>query len=327
MNRRDLLVLSSSTLAATTLMSIGTPAQTKFPDHPIRLIVPYVPGGVIDVIGRLWADKMKTLLGTVVVENHGGASGTIGTAEVARAQPDGYTLLLGNTATQALTPAIMPSVPYDPEKDFAAIGIIANSTISICVNPSVPAKNLPELVAYIKANPGKVFYGTAGAGTYTHLAGEMFKQRAETPDLTEVPYKGGGGAIKDVIGGQIPMMVVNITNFVLALHSTGKIRIVAVLSPQRLSVLPDVPTASETYPGLVAGLAIGVFAPAATPKSILDRIAAAHHRAMESADFEQKLLAAGLEPVHDTPEQAQRFLEAERARIIPLVKSLGFKMK
>ncbi len=326
MNRRDLLVLSSSTLAATTLASIGASAQTKFPDHPIRLIVPFAPGGVVDVIGRLWADKMQTLLGTVVVENRGGASGTIGTAVVARAPPDGYTLLLGNTGVQVLIPAIMRSVPYDPEKDFATIGIIANSAISICVNPSVPAKNLPELVAYIKARPGKVFYGTAGTGTYANLAAEMFKQRAETPDVTGVPYKGGGSVIKDVIGGQIPMTFLNITNEVLALHRTGKIRIVTVLSPQRLSVLPGVPAASETYPGLVAGLSMGVFAPAATPKSILDQLAEAHHRAAESADFEQKLLAAGLEPVHDTPEQAQRFLEAERARIIPLVKSLGFEM-
>ncbi len=190
MNRRDLLVLSSSTLAATTLASIGASAQTKFPDHPIRLIVPFAPGGVVDVIGRLWADKMQTLLGTVVVENRGGASGTIGTAVVARAPPDGYTLLLGNTGVQVLIPAIMRSVPYDPEKDFATIGIIANSAISICVNPSVPAKNLPELVAYIKARPGKVFYGTAGTGTYANLAAEMFKQRTETPDVTGVPYKG-----------------------------------------------------------------------------------------------------------------------------------------
>jgi tripartite-type tricarboxylate transporter receptor subunit TctC len=325
MRRRDLLALSSSALAAT-LLPISALAQSRYPDRPIRLIVPFPPGGVVDVIGRFWADKMKSLLGTVVVENRGGAAGSIGTGEVARALPDGYTLLLGNTSTQVLNPALMPHLPYTA-RDFAAIGIIANSAIAICVNPSIPAKNLPELVAYIKAHPGKLFFGTAGTGTISHIAGEMFKLRAGTPDIFHVPYRGGGPAIKDTLSGQIPMMVVNITNYVLALHQAGKIRIVAVFSPKRLNVLPDVQAASETYPGLVAGLSIGVFAPAATPKAVLNRIAQAHRAAMESGDFEQKLLAAGLEPVHDTSEQAQRFFEAERTRLIPLLKSLGFKPK
>jgi tripartite-type tricarboxylate transporter receptor subunit TctC len=326
MNRRDLLILSSSTLAATALRSGPLSAQSKYPDHPIRLIEPYVPGGVVDAIGRLWADKMSSFLGTIVVENHSGAAGTIGTGEVARARPDGYTLLLGNTTTQVLLPAIMTTVPYDAEKDFAAVGFIANSATAICVNPSVPANNLPELIAYIKANPGKAFYGTAGTGSFANLAGEMLKQRAQMPDLVAVPYKGGGSVIKDLIGGQIPMMIVNITGYVLSLERAGKIRIVTVFSPRRVQLFPKVQAASETFPGLIAGLSMGVFAPAATPKPVLDRIAQAHHRVMDSDDFEQRLVAEGLEPVHDTPEQAQQFIDAERARIVPLVKALGFRL-
>ena len=199
MNRRDLLVLSSSTLAATTLASISASAQTKFPDHPIRLIVPFAPGGVVDVIGRLWADKMQTLLGTVVVENRGGASGTIGTAVVARAPPDGYTLLFGNTGVQVLIPAIMREVcPMTRRRISPPSESLPTRRSLMDVNPSVPAKNLPELVAYIKARPGKVFYGTwAGTGTYANLAAEMFKQRTQTPDVTGVPYKGGGHQRRD----------------------------------------------------------------------------------------------------------------------------------
>ena len=279
------------------------------------------------MVARLWADKMASLLGTVVIENRGGASGMIGATEVARSEPDGYTFLLGNTSTQVLNPAITPNPPYDAVRDFTAIGIIANSLISIAVHPSVPAKNLTELTAYIKANPGKVSYGSPGIGTFTNLAGEMFKQSAGTPDVTHIPYKGGGQVITDVVSGHIPMMMVTITNYVLELHRTNKIRIVAVFSPQRLGVLPDVQAAPETYPRLVAELFMGLFAPAATPRVVVQRVGQATRAAIESDDFRTKLLAAGLDPVLDTPDEAQRFLAAEYLRIVPLVKSLNFKLQ
>ena len=326
MNRREMVGLTLSSLASA-VMPISARAESQYPDRPIRLIVPFAAGGVVDVVGRLWADKVKPHLGTVVVENRGGASGTIGAAEVARSQPDGYTLLLGNTSTQALNPVIMAHAPYNPAKDFTSIAILANSAIAIGVNPSVPAKNLTELVAYLKANSGKVSYGSAGTGTYTNLAGEMFKQVAGTADLTHIPYKGGGPVISDVISGHIPMMMINITRQILALHKSGKIRIVAVFTPKRLAVLPDVQAAAETYPSLVAMLFTGVFAPAATPKPIIDKIAQESRAAIASEEFKQKLASAGFEPVLDTPEEAQRFVAAEHARIVKLVPSLGFKLK
>ena len=327
LSRRDAALLSLSALATMALTPTSVAAQSRYPSQPIRLIVPFSPGGVVDAIARLWADKMKALLGTVVVENHGGASGTIGANEVARSQPDGYTLLLGNTSTQVLNPAIMPHPPYDAAKDFATIAIIANSAIAIAVKSSLPAKNLTELIAYIKANPGKISYGSPGTGTFTNLAGEMFKQLAGTPDLTHVPYKGGGPGISDLVGGHIPMMMLNITGQVLELHKTGRIRIVAVFTPKRLAVLPDVQAASETFPSLIATLFTGLFAPSATPKVVIEQVAQANRTAIGSEDFKSKLVAAGLEPVLDTPQEAQRFVDAERARLLPLVKSIGFKLE
>ncbi|MCC6778542.1 MAG: tripartite tricarboxylate transporter substrate binding protein [Hyphomicrobiales bacterium] len=327
MDRRQLLKLGAA--AATVRMAAPATAlaQAQYPDRPIRVVVPFAAGGVVDAIGRLWAEKMQPVLGTFVVENRGGASGTIGAAEVARAAPDGYTMLLGNTSTQVLNPAIMPNPPYDAARDFAPIGIIANSAISIAVNPSFPARTLPELIAYAKANPDKISYGSAGAGTFTNLAGEMFKQRAGLPTLTHIPYKGGGPATTDVVSGHIPMMMINITNQILELHKTGKIRIIAVFNPQRLAMIPEVPAATELLPGLIAALFIGLFAPAATPKWILDRVAAANRRAMESEDLKRKLVDAGFEPVLDTPQEAQRFMAAEYDRIVPLVKALDFKLQ
>ena len=302
-------------------------AQQDYPNRTIKMIVPFAAGGVVDLIGRLWADRMKLLLGTVVIENQGGASGSIGATEVARAAPDGYTLLLGNTSTQVLNPAIMAQPPYDPAKDFAAVGIVGNSAIAIGVNPSVPVHGLPELIAHIKANPSKMTYGSAGAGTFTNLAGEMFKQRAGVADLTHIPYRGGGPVIADVVSGHIPMMMINITSHVIELHKTGKIRLVAVFTPKRLTVLPDVQAAAETFPDLIAALFIGIFAPAATPKPVIDRIAQANHKAIAGEDFARKLNASGFEPILDTPEEAQRYVQAEQARIVPLAKALGFKLQ
>src|SRR5215210_1305989 len=242
MNRRDVVVLGISSLA--TMIPTGAPvyAQSAYPERPLRLIVPFSAGGVVDVIGRLWAEQIRPLLHTIVIENQAGAGGTIGAAEVARAQPDGYTLLFGNTSTQVLNPAVMARPPYDAATAFVAVSILANSAVSIGINPRVPANTLSELISYIKANPDKLSYGTPGTGTFTHLAGEMFKQMAATPDLGHIPYKGAGPGISDLISGHIPIMMLNVTNQAIELHKTGKIRILAVLTPKRLAALPDVST-------------------------------------------------------------------------------------
>jgi tripartite-type tricarboxylate transporter receptor subunit TctC len=324
MNRRDLVLLGTSSLAATITAGLPGLAQSRYPDRPIRLVVPFAAGGVVDVIGRLWGEQIRPLLHTIVVENHGGAGGTIGAAEVARAQPDGYTMLFGNTSTQVLNPAVMARPPYDPATAFVTVSILANSAVSIAVNPQVPAKTLAELIAYIKANPGKLSYGSPGAGTFTHLAGEMFKQLAGTPDVGHVPYKGAGPGISDLVSGHIPIMMLNVTNQAIELHKGGKIRIIAVLTAKPLAALPGIPTGAETLPNLIAMLFTGLFMPAGTPKEIIDRVAQANHTVMSDAGFRKRLVEMGFEPVADTPAEAERFIDAERSRLLPLVKSTGF---
>ena len=219
MNRRNLL--------KTTLASLATAAwpfapARAYPDRTIRLIVPFSPGGATDVVGRLWAERMKAPIGIVVVENKGGGGGVIGATEVARSQPDGHTFLFGNTSTQVLIPAIASHPAYDPLKDFVSIYILCVSPNSIVVHESVPARTLQELIAYAKANPGKLSYGSAGTGTMTNLAGELFKQLIGAPDIVHVPYKGAAPGVADLASGHIPMMTPNVGGTLLEFHRTGK---------------------------------------------------------------------------------------------------------
>src|SRR6266542_3651699 len=231
MNRRDLLALGLAFRSARALTPRSALAQGKYPERPIKLMVAFSAGGVNDVVARQWAERVKTLLGTVYVENQGGGTGTIATGEVARAPGDGYTIPLGSTSTMVLNPMTMAKVPYDPAKDFVPIAILAVSTTSVVVHASVPAKTLRELIAYAKANPGKLSYGSAGTGTMSNLSGELFKQLAGLNDLVHIPYKGAGPGLTDLISGHIPVMTPNITGQVLELHRTGKIRILAMNAP------------------------------------------------------------------------------------------------
>jgi len=312
--------------AAAALSPLGAIAQAPYPDKPIRLVVPFAPGGVVDTVGRLWAQRVGPGLGTVIVENRGGAGGTIGTADVARAQPDGYTLLLGNTSTQVLNPATMARPPYDPVKDFITIDIIAISATSIIVHPSLPVRDVSSLIAYAKANAGKLSYGSAGAGTVTHLAGEMFKQRGGGLDIVHVPYKGAGPGIADLVSGYVPIMTPNITGQLLSLHEAGKVRILAVNAAQRLKAAPNIPTAVETLPDMIALVFSGVFAPAGTPRPIVDRISQLTRTALADPAFQNTLVQSGFEPVLDSsPEKAQSFIEQEHKRLVPVIKAAGFK--
>jgi len=312
--------------AAAALSPLGAIAQAPYPDKPIRLVVPFAPGGVVDTVGRLWAQRVGPGLGTVIVENRGGAGGTIGTADVARAQPDGYTLLLGNTSTQVLNPATMARPPYDPVKDFITIDIIAISATSIIVHPSIPVRDVNSLIAYAKANAGKLSYGSAGAGTVTHLAGEMFKLRGGGLDIVHVPYKGAGPGIADLVSGYVPIMTPNITGQLLSLHEAGKVRILAVNAAQRLKAAPNIPTAVETLPDMIALVFSGVFAPAGTPRPIVDRISQLTRTALADPAFQNTLVQSGFEPVLDSsPEKAQSFIEQEHKRLVPVIKAAGFK--
>jgi tripartite-type tricarboxylate transporter receptor subunit TctC len=300
-----------------------------YPDRVIKLIVPFSPGGATDVVGRLWAEKMKLLLGTAVTENRGGGGGVTGAAEVARAQPDGHTFLFGNTSTQVLIPAIMPHPPYDPLKDFVGIYILCNTPTSIVVHASVPAHNLAELIAYAKANPGKLSYGSAGAGTLTNLAGELFKQLIGAPDIVHIPYKGAAPGVADLASGHIPMMTPNVGGPLIEFHRAGKVRILAVNAATRIKAAPDIPTAIEAgLPGMIAGNLNGLFAPVGIAQPIIEQITEATRQMMGDADVQRILVSSGFEPILDSgPVATRQFIAEELARWTPIIKATGFKME
>jgi tripartite-type tricarboxylate transporter receptor subunit TctC len=329
MNRRDILKGSGAALMAATLSPQRAAAQGRYPDRPIKLIVPFSPGGATDVAGRLWADKIKPLVGTVVIENKASGGGAPGTTEVARAQPDGYTLLFGNTSTQVLLPVLMPRPPYDPVKDFTAISILCVSPTVIVVNEKVPVRTLRELIAYAKANPGKLSYGSAGAGTLTNLAGELFKELIGAPDIVHIPYKGSAPGVADLAAGHIPMMTPNIGGPLIDFHRTGRVRILAVAHETRLKIAPDIPTAIEAgLPGMVASNFNGLFAPAGLAPAIVDQLADATHRVMAEPEFQRTLVTSGFEPIVDSsPQQAQRLVSDELARWKPIIQATNFKLE
>ena len=327
MRRRDVLASGIVILCAGATGS-RVLAQAKYPDRPIKLVVPFVPGGVNDAVARLWADQVKTPLGTVFIENQGGAGGAVGGAAVARAQPDGYTLLLGGAGSQVLNPVAMSKPLYDPIKDFESIAILATTSLTIAVTPSLPVHTLRELIAYAKANPGKLVYGSAGTGSMTHLAGELFKSLAGTPDIVHIPYKGSGASITDVISGQVPMILANVTGQVLELHKSGKLRMIVVTGPERLVADPVIPTAVESgLPGMVSVNFTGLFAPAKTPRPIVDQIANVTASALASEEVRKNLIEQGLEPYPDsTPDKTRHFVEGDIARWTPVIRAIGLKL-
>jgi tripartite-type tricarboxylate transporter receptor subunit TctC len=325
MNRRDCIRWGAAAIAAP-FVSARAFAQSAYPAGPIRLIVPYAPGGVVDSVARNWAERMKGSLGTVVVDNRGGGGGTIGAAAVAHATADGYTLLFGDTSSQIIAPLLMLNPPYDAAKDFAAVSMIATSSTAIVIHPSIPATTLDEFVKYAKTSGKQLSYASAGTGTVTHLAGELFKQLIGKPDILHVPYRGAGPGLIDLMSGVVPMMTPNITSQVLGFHRAGKVRILAVCAPARLKAAPDIPAAVETLPGLSVQLSAGVFAPAGTPQPIVDQIAAATAKAMQDPDFDRVLEAGGLEARPDaSPASAKAFLVAEREHLVPIIKAAGLQ--
>lgn len=325
MNRRE--ILSGGLALSASALSLPASGQAKFPERPIRLVVPFAAGGVVDAVARQFAERIKPHLGTIVVENIGGAGGTIGMHEVARAKPDGYTLGLCNTSTMVINPAIMPKIPYNASKDFEPISILAISASGIILNPSVPAKTLKEFIAYVKANQDKISYGSAGTGTMTHLAGELFKHLTNTPKIVHVPYKGAGPSINDLVGGAVQYGTINITGQLLQLHESGKVRILAVTSQNRLKGAPNFPTAVEAgLPNMVATLFTGLVAPANTPKAIVDQVYEATHKLMEEAAMQKALTDQGLEPIVDSsPAKMRAFLKEENERWGPVLATAGLK--
>ena len=328
MRRRDLLAQGLAALSAPALLPRLAFGQAKYPDRPIRLIVPFPPGGAYDTIGRPWADRIKNYLGTMVVENIGGAGGGVGAAQASRSRPDGYTLLLGG-ATTHITEALLKTKPtFDPLKDLEPISPIAVTAFAIAVHPSVPVKDLKGLVAHVKANPGKMSYGSAGHGSLNHLAGELFKLKTGITDLPHVPYRGAGPGLTDLLAGQIPALVPAMTNIVLEHHRADKLRVLAVTHHKRLAAAPELPTAIEQgVADLVAPNFIGVYAPTGMPKAMVDQIAAANLKLLAERSY-QELLISGtfeLEPPLSA-DKYKAYVESEIARWRPIVTAIGIKI-
>ena len=314
---------------AAALPAISRIARAQaYPTRPIRLVIPFPPGGAYDFVGRPWAERMKHSLGTVVVENSGGGGGSLGAAAVARALPDGYTLLLGGTLPHVNEALVKGKPVYDPVKDLDPIVGVAAYSLCIAVHPAVPVQSLKELIAYAQVNPSKLSYGHAGVGSIQHLAGELFKSLANTPEIVPVAYRGTGPQITDLIGGHIQMGVPGVTGQVFELHRSGKIRVLAVTSPTRLTAAPELPTAAEQgFPGLIIIGSIGLLAPAGTPIAIIAQIAQATRTAVTEPLYKQMLIDAGIEPILDSdPEKFRRSLAADVALWTPVVKALGLKI-
>src|SRR6266436_9354846 len=324
--RRTFLRLA---VGAATLPAASHIARAQsYPARPIRLVVPFPPGGAYDLVGRPLADKFKPLLGTMVIENIGGGGASLGAAAVVRAAADGYTVLLGGTQTH-LNEALLKSRPlYDPVKDLDPIASVAANCLVIAVHPSVPVGTLDRKSTYAKANPGKLSYGHAGVGSIQHLTGELFKSLAGTPEIVDVPYRGTGPLITDLVSGQVPMGTPGVTGQLLEFHRSGKIRILAVTSPTRLIAAPELPTVAELgFPRMTVMGSIGLLAPAGTQTEIVEQIAKATRTAVAEPAYKQMLIDAGIEPTLDSnPEKFRRSLAADIALWTPIVEALGLKI-
>jgi len=324
--RREFLRLAGGAAAfAGAARSIDAVA---YPERPIRLVLPFPPGGVFDIVGRPWADKVKVSLGSVFVDNQPGAGGSLAAEVVAHAPADGYTIFLGSSSIH-LTEMILREHPLlDPMKELTPVSMVALTCFAIVVNPNLPVHSLGELIAYVKANPGKMTYGSAGTGTMNYLSGELLKSLAGITDLPHVPYRGAGPALADAMGGQIPMIIPAMTNQVFEFHRTGKLRLLAITNPTRIPIAPDIPTAIEAgVPGLVSQQVLALFAPAGTAKPIIGQIDDANHRALADGAYRQSLIDAAASPVPDwTTENFYRFMETDIARWSLLVKAIGVRL-
>lgn len=303
----------SSALAVTSALAFGafTGAQAQnYPSKPVRLVLPYAPGGIIDYVGRTLAQKLTENLGqAVVAENRPGGGGVLGTDSVARSAPDGYTLVLMDPAI-IINPTLQADVPYDVFKNLQTVSIISSSPEVLVISPILPVKTFPELVAYGRANPGKLNFASAGIGTTPHLAGEMFKLRTGI-EATHIPYKGIGASYTDMMSGKVQMAFSSIAG-ALPFTTDNRVRAIATTGAKRSSVYPDLPTVAEAgLAGFEVDLWLGVFAPAKLPVPILARLNGELTKALEAADLKAALAKVGVEPRGTSPEEGATFLRAE----------------
>jgi len=308
-----------------TLSAAAQPAS-DYPNKSLRMIVPFAPGGSNDIMARLIAQKFNESMGQpVVVDNRGGASGIIGTDLAAKSPPDGYTLLV-MSLTFTVNPSLFRKLPYDTLKDLIPVTLIGSAPLMLVVHPSVPAKSLKEFIAHVQANPGKLNFGSGGPGTTPHLAGEMLKTMAKL-QLTHVPYKGGGPALADLMGGQIQLMLENIPS-TLPFVKAGKLRALALSGLKRSSLVPDLPTLDEA--GLKGYELVGwngLFVPAGTPRPIITRLHAETQKALAAPDTQKRLAVMGADGVGNSPDEFGAFVKAEVTKWARIVRDSGMKVE
>ena len=325
MNRRKLLAGAAALGGA---MAAAAHAQDKYPSRPIRLVIPFPPGGPTDLMGRLYGERLAALLGQpVVTDNKAGAGGIVGADLVAKSKPDGYTLLLGSSSTQVTGPLLMPQPPYDPVRDFTLF-IIGFVPMVISCNPNLPAKTLPEFVALLKANPDKYRCGSSGMGSIGHLGSELFKLKAGNLVSLHVPYKGNNAAVQATLSGEVDWLLDTIGT-TLGHYKAGKTRYLAVCAEKRTSVVPDLPTTAECgLPEVLVSTVNPVALPAGTPSEIVNILAAATRRIMSDEKLQSELRALAVEPVADAdPVRSAAYFIAERERWAPIIKASGAKME
>ena len=318
--------LAAAAVAAATvalfapLAAMAQPAA--YPNKAIKLVVPYAPGGSADIAARLVADEWgKALGGSLFIENKGGAGGNIGVDMVAKAAPDGYTIGL-QTVSLAINPSLTAKMPYDTLKDLAPIGMVASSQHVLVVNKALPAKNIKELVALLKARPGQYSYGSAGAGSTFHMSAELFKAVAGTP-IVHIPYRGGGPAMIDTMSGQVALSF-PVLSAAQPHVQAGKLRALGVTGTKRSALMPDVPTIAEAgLPGYAFETWFIVFAPAGTPKPVIDKLNATLNQALNTPALKERMAKDGFDPIPSTPEQARARLEKEMPQWAKLIKERG----
>ncbi len=303
----------------------GSAFAQAYPSKPIRLVLPYPPGGGTDVIARPLAQKLTEQLGQqVIVDNRGGAGGNIGMEFVAKSPPDGYTLLFALTAQYAVNPTLYPKLPYDPVRDYAPITLLANAPYLLVVHPSIPAKSVNELIALLKARPGQLAYSSSGNGSGAHLAGEMLRNLAQV-DMTHVPYKGAGPAMPDLIAGQVQLSFVTYT--AAGPHiKPGRLRALGVTTAKRSPTLPDLPAIAETVAGYDSAVWYGFAAPAGTQPDIVTKLNTEVLRVLAAPDFRNRITLEAVAPIGSSPEEFGNFIKSEISRWAKVVKDSGARV-
>ena len=312
-------------LVCALLLTTGPVAAQTYPSKPIRWVVPFPTSGATDILTRTIAQKLSEVLGqAVIIDNKPGAGGALGSDLVAKAAPDGYTLLMATTSTHSIGPALQ-KLPYDAQRDFAAISVVADATNVLIVSPQLGVNTVRELIALAKSKPGQLNYSSSGAGSIVHLSGERFKSMTGT-DIMHIPYKGTALAIPDIINGQIGLMFDSIVSVMPHIRS-GKVKALAISSQKRSSLLPELPTMIEAgVPGYVSDTYFGVFAPAGTPQEIIARLNTELVKIVHAADTKERLLKLGAEPVGSTPEQLATLVRTENTKWAKVIKDAGVKL-